>query len=399
MGKINLKGVAILSVINFLVLYAGAAVAGAGMDPVHIVGALLLGVILSFVSAYFGNWQLKTPRTEIFAVTEALSAGNVTKRIQGTYGGAIGQVAIQINNIVDVLQVKLKQIETIAAGDISISIPMESDNDDIARTMHKLTGNFNDLLGQVQQAGEHVASSSIQVSDSSQSLSQGATESAASLEEIGASINELASHTRQNAEDAGKANTLTNQAKSDAQSGTGLMKEMVGSMNEISAASQDISKIIKTIDEIAFQTNLLALNAAVEAARAGQHGKGFAVVAEEVRNLAARSARAAQETTQLIEASVGKTVKGAEIAQKTSEGLDEIVKGVSAVADIVGNITAASEQQAVGIDEVRNGLNQIEQVTQQNTAHAEQTAAAATALSGDAQKIKTLMDRFTYWVG
>jgi len=389
--------VLVLALVNVVVLaVAAVCVAGAGFGPV--LAAVLLGLLLTAVNVGGQELMLRKPRRLIAEVAAAIAGGDVSRTIDGDYGGDLGMAIVNLNSATAVLRKKIRQIEDIAAGDISITIPLESPDDMIAKAMHKLTGNFNELLGQVQQAGEHVAASSITVSESSASLSQGATSSAASLEEIGASINELTSHTRQNAEDAGKANSLTARARQDAQSGTELMQEMVGAMDEIRDAGQDISKIIKTIDEIAFQTNLLALNAAVEAARAGQHGKGFVVVAEEVRNLAARSARAARETTDMIEASVAKTGKGGEIAQKTSEGLDEIVRGVTSLAEIVANIAQASERQAQGIDEVRVGLGQIEQVIHQNTASAEQTAESAAGLSEDAQRIRELMTRFTYWV-
>jgi methyl-accepting chemotaxis protein len=222
----------------------------------------------------------------------------------------------------------------------------------------------------------------------------GATEQAASLEEISSSLNEMASQTRINAENAHQANELSAQVKKAAEKGNLQMQDMVSAINAISDSGQSISKIIKVIDEIAFQTNLLALNAAVEAARAGKHGKGFAVVAEEVRNLAARSAKAAKETAELIEGAVHKTASGKEIASQTAKRLEEIVSGILQVTNLVEDIASASSFQAEGISQINQSLGQIDQVTQQNTANAEESAAAAEELSSQAEELSSLLVQF-----
>ncbi len=252
----------------------------------------------------------------------------------------------------------------------------------------------NEALGNVKSTVEQVGGGATQVSSASQTLSQGATEQAASLEEITSSMTEMANQTNQNAENATQANQLSTKANAAAKEGQNSMGQMVTAMDQITKNSDEIQKVIKVIDDIAFQTNLLALNAAVEAARAGQHGKGFAVVAEEVRNLAARSATAAKETAELIEGSNKQIQDGADIAQLTAKGLDEILEHATKVSDLVAEIAASSNEQAQGVAQVNQGLSQIDQVTQQNTANAEETASASEEMNQQAKALMELVARF-----
>ncbi|MGL6193193.1 MAG: HAMP domain-containing methyl-accepting chemotaxis protein, partial [Thermoguttaceae bacterium] len=267
--------------------------------------------------------------------------------------------------------------EKLAAGDWTVNVKIKSDKDKMNISLKEMVDSVRSTLIQVNEAVEQVTTGATQVSEASENLSQGATESAASIEEITASMSEIGGQTTANAKNSTEANQLAHQANDTAVNGQKMMRQMIESMESITRNSQEVQKVVKVIDDISFQTNLLALNAAVEAARAGQHGKGFAVVAEEVRNLAARSAKAAAETTQMIENSSKQINEGAGIASQTADMLNEIVTQATKVADLIGEIAKASNEQAQGVSQVSQGLHQIDAVTQQNTASAEETASVS----------------------
>lgn len=244
-------------------------------------------------------------------------------------------------------------------------------------------------IGQSLSAGaDETAAASNQVSSASQMLAEGASEQAASLEETGASLEEITSMVKRNAEAAAKAKALANETRAAADAGTIDMDEMTHAMNDIKASSDDIAKIIKSIDEIAFQTNILALNAAVEAARAGEAGMGFAVVAEEVRNLAQRCASSAKETATKIEAAVVKSERGVQISAKVAANFSLIATKTRDVDQYVAEISTASNEQAQGVGQVNLAVVQMEKVTQGNAASAEETASAAEELNAQAEAVQ-----------
>lgn len=255
------------------------------------------------------------------------------------------------------------------------------------------------IIASLREGSEQVASASGQVSAASQSLAEGATEQAAGLEETSSSLEEMSSMTKQNADNAQQANTLSDDATRAAASGNEAMERMNAAIGEIQKSSEETSKIIKVIDEIAFQTNLLALNAAVEAARAGEAGKGFAVVAEEVRNLAMRSAEAAKNTASMIEESVKNAGNGVDIAGEVGKQLQEIVTTVQKTSNLVGEIAAASQEQAQGIDQVNTAVAQMDKVTQQNAANAEESASASEELSAQAESMNEVVAELVALVG
>jgi len=235
---------------------------------------------------------------------------------------------------------------------------------------------------------EQTVSAAGQVSSASQSLAEGASEQAASLEETSSSLEEMSSMTKRNAETANKVKDLGNQARVAGDAGVRDMTDMTTAISAIKASSDDIAKIIKTIDEIAFQTNILALNAAVEAARAGEAGMGFAVVADEVRSLAQRCAQAAKETAAKIEDSVQKSAHGVQISGKVAKSLEEIVTKARQVDELAAEVAAASQEQSQGIDQVTTAVTQMDKVTQSNAANAEESASAAEELNAQADALK-----------
>lgn len=339
--------------------------------------------------------------SEIRTLTHSASQGQLqtranAHRFKGDYREILNGVNATLDSVVEPITETRRILETMSEGDFRAQMDgnYRGDYAQLQATLNNTLLEINTVLNQVLSSVQQVDAGGKQVAIASNALSHGAAQQAAALEEISSSMHEIVSQTKTSAENATLANTLATQSQSAATTGTAQMQELITAMTEINASSANIARIIKVIDEIAFQTNLLALNAAVEAARAGRHGKGFAVVAEEVRALAARSAKAARETAEMIESAVKTAQNGAGIAQETRKALDDIMMYSTKVQDIVAEIAASAEEQAQSVAQINIGLSQIDKVTQQNTASAEESASAAEELSGQSSELARIVSRF-----
>ena len=357
-------------------------------------GIVLAGLVIAVVLGSLITLSITRPIMQVIAVIKSLAVGDLSKPMQLRQNDEAGVLADCMRTMTQNMEAAVHVAERISQGDMTVQVTVLSKNDILGNALKHMVEKISATLAEIHFSANNVAAGAEQMSGTSQAMSQGATEQASSLEEISSSMNQIAAQTRQNAEHSSQAHSLAGDTKALAVKGNEHMGRMVDAMAQINESSRNISRIIKVIDEIAFQTNLLALNAAVEAARAGRHGKGFAVVADEVRSLAARSAQAARETAELIEGSVRKVGDGMTMAAATAAALREIVDAAAKMADLVGEIAAASNEQAQGVSQVTKGLTQIDQVTLQNTSHAEESASAAEELSSQSQSLQQLVKAF-----
>jgi len=367
-----------------IVVLVAALIAAVGL-------ALYISGLISKPLVILSKFMNKAGTTgDISLSPEDVHAIDNYAKLKDEIGQAIAGSSAFVHHVTNVAG----HLETIASGDLTVDVHMLSPNDTMGKSLSQMVDNLNNMFGNIQSSTSQVSTGSKQVADGAQSLAQGATEQAASIQELSSSIADIANKTKENAEIAGRTSVLSETIKDNALKGSSQMDDMITAVKEINDASQSISKIIKTIDDIAFQTNILALNAAVEAARAGQHGKGFAVVAEEVRNLASKSAEAAKDTGDMIQNSMEKAEYGSNIAGETAESLKEIVSGISESSELIAEIARASEEQSLGISQINTGIDQVAQVVQQNSATAEESAAASEEMSSQSVILEELISQF-----
>jgi methyl-accepting chemotaxis protein len=407
---------------------------------------LIVSVVVAVILGFYISAIISKPLTTTVNMINEMSKGHLDMRLRLDRTDEIGMMARTMDMFADDLQnVVVGTMKKISDGDLEVKIELKDSRDEVnaalrntVESLHaliiddggkvllaaankdlsqrltreykgdyaKMKDNINTVvqnldtaMGQVSEAVAQVTSASGEISSGAQNLAESSNEQASSLEEVSSSLEEMSSMTKQNADNSNQAKILASEARTAADEGDSSMKRMAEAIRQIKTSSDNTAKIVKSIDDIAFQTNLLALNAAVEAARAGEAGKGFAVVAEEVRNLAMRSAEAAKNTANMIEESVKNADGGVKITEEVAKSLGQIVDRTGKVGDLIAEIAAASNEQALGIEQVNTAVAQMNQVTQSNAANSEESASAAEELSSQASELANMVGTFKLSAG
>lgn len=365
-----------------------------------IIGMLSVTILLTVFLCRTLLKSIAYPLKLVRDAAAAIADGNLRQEIAFEGTNEFGQLAGVLKKMSATLSSYVDDIERVLASlsdqDLTVRLDLEyiGDFGPINESMHRIIASFREIVRQIENSSNQVEAGSNELAASSQVLSQGSSEQAASVQELTASLSEISEHVRKNSENTVSTNALVESVGQQLEKGNQQMQDMVAAMAEINNSSDQIAKIIKTIEDIAFQTNILALNAAVEAARAGNAGKGFAVVADEVRNLAGKSAEAAESTTELIQNSIAAVNNGTAIANDTAQTLLQVVGGAGKITGMVSGISSTLQRQSDAISQITQGLNNLNSVIQTNSATAEEISSACEELNGQTIALNALIERF-----
>ena len=367
---------------------------------VVILGVMIVATVIVLLMAFKIIRSIAEPSNQVRAALVGFSQGNLRIPVEFTGKNELGEMCDALRTSQKVLHSVIQDISDttgqMAKGnfDVELTATFPGDLAPIQKSVNEFVVRMSDTITNISQSASQVSAGSEQVSNSSQSLAQGATEQASAVQELAATINDISVSSRQTAASAEEARTSVGQAGAQVETSNDYVKQLNVAMTNISSSSEEIGKIIATIENIAFQTNILALNAAVEAARAGSAGKGFAVVADEVRNLASKSDEAAKATKDLIENSISAVREGADVVSKVTDSLEKTTVLTGSVVGLMDQVTEAVENQTTAISQITEGIDQISAVVQTNSATSEECAAASEELSSQANIMHQLMAEF-----
>ncbi|MDR2756837.1 MAG: methyl-accepting chemotaxis protein [Planctomycetaceae bacterium] len=354
----------------------------------------LIGLLFFVLLLWFTIRRIVGPIQQMTIAAKELSEGGFEMNLDVHTNDELEILACAFELVASSFKEKTEVALTISKGDLRVWVPLNSEHDILGNALIEMRYSFYDSIKDLKILAGAITIEGENLTHTNQRLVSNMSESASQLKEVSGSIGQLNTQTRQTADNARNAEVLANKAHKGTTEGQEKMNRMIGSMNGITKSSEEIKKIIRVIDDIAFQTNLLALNAAVEAARAGQHGKGFAVVAEEVRSLAARSAKAAKETAGLIEESIHQVNIGSRVASETSESLNSIAEQVNQVNEIIAKISHESEEQTQSLNDVNSAVSQLSKTADENTVAVTEAADAVTSIATTAQKLDSITKHF-----